>query len=89
MIKGADAAKSTTVTNVKKKQKKKKKKKKKKIQTGKHVCVCVCVYNKHGELNGLDGNNVMETHETLLPFCDQERGLIGGLKRFVSLNINS
>jgi hypothetical protein len=49
----------------------------------------VCVYNKHGELNGLKGNNAMETHETLFPFCDQERELIGGMKKFVSLNINS
>jgi hypothetical protein len=36
------------------------------------VCVCVCVCNKHGELNELEGNNVMETHETLLPFVTKK-----------------
>ena len=91
VIKGEDTAKSTKVTNVKKKNNNKKKQKKKKKYRVRSVCVCVCVcvYNKHGELNRLEGNNVMETHETLLPFCDQERELIGGLKRFVFLNINS
>jgi len=42
--------------------------------------VCVCVNKRHGELNRLEGNNVVETHETLLPFVTKKENWLANWK---------
>jgi hypothetical protein len=36
------------------------------------------MYNKHTELNGLAGNNLMEIYETSLPFCAKSKRIDWG-----------